>query len=340
MPTALLLAALLAAPPEGVGRPYELSWSAPEECPRIDSLTTQIDVLLGPDAAPPADGPVRATAKVRRGQGGYTLELLLDTSAAPRELEAPSCSELSEAAALIVAIAVNPDLVVEDASPPEPEPEPEPASEPTPEATPEPPTPDPTEPGPSPHLRTGSADAAARDPGGLPVGLHVRADAGLVWNVLPGAAGQVGLALGVHQHFWRAEARVSYGLPRVVEPRGTPAVGGRFQLLAGHLRGCGVPDVGPLEFPLCAGVQAGGMLGVGRGTIEPVSASAPWAAVEVGPGIAWIPRRTRGRLALIGGVDVLIPITRPAFDTEASGIVHRAGSAGLTGQLGIEFRSR
>src|SRR5690606_28838230 len=100
-------------------------------------------------------------------------------------------------------------------------------------------------------------------------------------------------------------------------------------------RGCGVPHVGRVEFPICAGIEAGALRGAGTGTTpNPGQATLPWAAALVGHGLRWA---VRERLALGLDVELLVPFVRGGF-TIAGAEVSRFAAAGLRGFAALELR--
>lgn len=100
------------AQPQHTGASLELAWDAPEACDARTQTLEYVERLVGS----PLDGTaglVRAHAKVTpRGPGGWQLELAISRSNGNRTrvLDAPTCQEISEAAAVILALALEPSL--------------------------------------------------------------------------------------------------------------------------------------------------------------------------------------------------------------------------------------
>lgn len=92
---------------------FRLSWSATDECPSDADVRQELQRLLGASAASPG-GRVDASARVSAVKGGFELEIALgqDDQLRARRLTAPHCQELGHAAALIVALAVDPSLTI------------------------------------------------------------------------------------------------------------------------------------------------------------------------------------------------------------------------------------
>ena len=91
-----------------LGRPalaaVPLAWEAPAECPAEPQVQAWVDALVDPQAEGQAEGVVAGAA------GGYRLTLVITTAAgrSERALEAPQCDPLARAAAVVVAVAVDP----------------------------------------------------------------------------------------------------------------------------------------------------------------------------------------------------------------------------------------
>lgn len=97
-----------AAPASGL----ELRWEAPSECPDRAQLLAAIDATLGEvDAG--ERRPLRVRGRVRAEPSvGFVVRLELDDGrASTRELRGRSCRELTDAAALVIAMAIDPRLL-------------------------------------------------------------------------------------------------------------------------------------------------------------------------------------------------------------------------------------
>src|SRR5262249_7336827 len=100
-----------AAPTFADPRPtVDLTWSGPEECPSGDEVLSSAGRLLSKfDSTEP---PLVAHGNVVTEPGGLRLEL--DTWPGDRlyrrTIHAPSCSQLADAAALILALLIDPGL--------------------------------------------------------------------------------------------------------------------------------------------------------------------------------------------------------------------------------------
>ncbi|MDC0717198.1 hypothetical protein [Nannocystis bainbridge] len=102
------LALVLALAPAG----FDLEWLAPEGCPGADAVVTATARLLGRPAEVDPSRRVRARAVVVREPRGFRLDLELQSGAGldRRSLRDRRCQVLADAAAKIVATAVDPSL--------------------------------------------------------------------------------------------------------------------------------------------------------------------------------------------------------------------------------------
>lgn len=316
MASAPLFATLLgiAAPQPG----YGLEWDAPPGCPGADDVRRAIDRSLGPGVV--SDGKTDARIRIISIESGYRMDLILaGPSAGERTLEASDCRDLADAAALIVAIAVDPNVLTRS---------PAPRVQPTSNAVPAPAE---TSPGPAPEdAPTGSevepdgAPPSSADPTGSAAPqaerrraqLSLRLAAGAGFALVPGVTGALELGVGLAGRAWRVDLGLNYWIPKRADAGSDADAGGRFQIAAASLRGCGVPQAGPVRFPLCAGLDVGTMIGRGTGQdVAARTAAQPWVAVRAGPAVRW---RVIPRLTLWLGGDVLVPLVRPRFHTDAT----------------------
>jgi hypothetical protein len=316
-----------------------LTWEAPAGCPDASAVRRALAGYLGEGPTAEAGAAVRAVARVTESSGGYRLELRTETASGvtTRETASSDCAVLVDATAVILAIAVDPATILgRGAAAPRPQAMPPQESPPAPVPPEEPVAPaEPTveREGDPPPSSGGVSDAAAAPPR---VRFAMRAGGGLDVGVLPGPTGGLRLAGAVFGRRWRAELRGDLWFPRtaIVED----GIGGRIGLWSLGGRGCGVLGVTrlALEFPLCAGIEAGVMRGdpVGERVANAETARRPWLAADGSAGLAWVPRRF---LALVVQAELVVPILRTGFrvgDLE----VHRAGPVAGRGLVGLEAR--
>jgi len=332
--------------------PVELEWTGEPDCARGHFAASLAAYLGGVQGAEPLRVEVRTQ---KRARWTLTLTLVGADGRSVRQLHGPSCASVSEAAAFITAVALDPSVLDRAGSPagsgtPEPPVEatmpadpgaplvppapPEPGApvapavlEPAAAALPSPP--EPAEigrvPEPAPAVR-----GRPRGPRGF-----VRVAGGLEALGMPKVGGQVQVAAGPLGRAWRVELRGSYRAPTSASTAENPAVGGRIGLWTVGAHGCGVLRPAVLEVPLCAGVEAGQAVGEGFGFADRQRSRLPWAAITVGGALAWAPRRW---LALWLGFELGVPLVRGSFGVGGLGIAHRIGAVSPRAALGIELR--
>ena len=294
-----------------------LAWSAPPGCPAAGDVLDRIAGLLG--ARQPGAPFVQLTATVTSVDGAYALQMRTETASgtSTHTLGSPDCEALADGAALVAAVAADP-LAVDrsfDAAPIEP------PSVPPDEVvvTRSPPLTDP----PRPRGRLRLARFA------------LRADGLLEYGMLPRPAFGPVVTVGLIGPLWRVEVGAVVLTPRVHFTDATRTVGAAFGSWGVRVRGCGVPVVAIVEFPLCAGFEGGQM------TARPLGSSsdnrddrrgfglfAAGAAVGISP---------RPFIALLAGVDGIVALTRPRFDAGGAQL-HQPQRAGVRASLGLELR--
>lgn len=295
----------------------ELDWRAPPDCVTPSELLTRVELLLGRPLQLDGDPNIDLRAEIVRDEAELLLHLeFRQPTAREREFRANSCAELLDAAAVVLAVMIDPLASLNELPPApsetEPEPEPKPPREPAPEPEPEP------KPNPP----------AVTQLGGL-----VRLGGGVLVPSLPGVAGGPTLALGLRRRALRVELVGAYWASQPARHTAMPELGARISLGTVATRVCGVPRVGPVEFPLCGAVELGGMRGVAFGTPDAVARALPWVAIQAGGAASFGFARM---LALWVGVDVVAPITRPGFSIDGLGSLHRTPALGFAAILGIE----
>lgn len=316
-----MLAATLAAP-------LELGWRAPEPCPDVTGARATIDALLDGHAPDPARR-VTADVVIEADAAGFLARVRITDGDAlgEREVVAPTCEEVADASALIVAMAIDPRLGGSDASSPD-VPQTLDTAVPLPDV--------PTTTGERPAVVAATPRIADDPPAVRPArprlrGL-VRASAGVGVGTVATATGVVAIGLGVAGPRWRAELDADVWTPR---RRVDAAIGVQVTGWSVGVRGCGSPLARRLEIPLCVGARAGAAHGLGRGDLVPHRQIAPWLSGTLGAGLwGWI----TPRFALALDVDAVIALTRPAFVVQPSGFVVRAPPAGVRAVFGPVLR--
>jgi hypothetical protein len=314
-----------------------LSWSTAPSCPDREAVLLRVGSLLG--SSPAASEPISAAGTITAvPSGGYSLELETTQLGQThrRTLAAPTCEELSDAGALIVALAVDPKLVVPASSNHDAQFEPSPsqssgsAKETSVTAPPGAPPPDPAPP-PTPPPPTPERPRSAATP------LELRASVGGFGDVgtLSRPAAGVNLSVGLARETLRLELLGAFLPPvrRVIAE--APERGGDMMLVAGGLRGCVTPLEAAFETSGCVGLEAGALLAESfNATARNSSGRSGWFAGRAGvtSRLALTPV-----LALALDLEALIPATRPKFLIEHTGVVHQPGVVAVRLAVGIEL---
>lgn len=350
-----------------------LEWSAPDRCPAASAVQERLTRTLAGSAADPRG--LRARASVSDDEEGVlTLVLELERDDGPvgrRTLRASDCDALATAAVLIVALAIDPEAKLEEPeeTPPAGSEVPEPSeggevplapdgSEASTSAAPGSSetetsashtsrtndiTAEATELEPRPRAAAreppASERAPARSPRPLRAGLRLGAGAGV--SVLADASALVSVAAATWGRAFRVELGATYWTPVEVRPAGSTA-GGRLQQWTIDARGCGLVRPGPLELPLCGGLDVGAVHGVGVGVTSPRQATSLRLAFTAGAALVWRPARWKQRVGPWIGADLLVALVRARFRaTPASpGLVHHTPPVGGRVAAGIEVRFR
>jgi hypothetical protein len=286
-------------------RSFALEWAAPAECPDAPSVETYVEEDVGAIAFGPT--VVRARGSVApNSDGRYTVELELDTGGAQpskRQLVGGSCEAVSQAAALLVALAIRAQAVPAAAQPSPPPPLPLPPKLPAPT-----------------HERPYLAAEVLTDLGSLPVptvGLSVA-----------GGATVAG---------FRFEPSVAYFAPQSGSVSGDATLGAHFWLGSATFRVCAPFPRSRLWLAPCLGGGADWIRATGFGarvprdpsTLDAIATAAAMGGLDISPVVSL-------RLEL----GAVLPLGRPRFQLEqadgATDVYQRAHLA-LRGAFGLEL---
>jgi hypothetical protein len=305
--TAPVAAPAAATPPGDTDPPVVLSWTAPEGCPGVEDLRAEVRRVAGPVPSP-AERP-QANAVVKRGPKDLwqlTLSTRAGALAGERRLTAVDCAELMRAAALVIALMINPSA----GAPIEPPPPPPPP------VIAEPPPPPPPAPPPGP--------------------ISAGADALVATGLLPGGAVPgIGLRLAWSRAFFRAELRGDGWAGRSVAGRVDGSAGGSFDLLDLGLGGCVIGRRGRrIEPGACIGAVVWRETGTGYGVTDPSVAVAWWTG---GFAEGDVRVRVTPRNAARVGIGAYLPFGRPTYTLGGIGAVWQPAAFGARGTLGWEL---
>ncbi len=217
--TALVL--LCAAHPRAAAAslPLELRWDAPDDCPRAAAFEAAVSRLVGSASSATVRAKVRIT---RDDTGNYTLALTteLNEISGERVLQGRVCQVLVDAAAVTVALILNPNIEIasEVDTPTEPK-----------AATPA---------QPADVKVVAPASQPAAQSKSTPIRWLGTGALGLTFGVFPRPIPDVSLGLGLASPKYSARFSASYSPPKDVYLAEPSNVGGRLWLLSLKLAGC------------------------------------------------------------------------------------------------------
>jgi hypothetical protein len=311
------VALLLAASPGSV----ELHWEAPPECPDAVDFEGRVSRYL--EGSKPREDPVRVEATIDREGDRWRLRLvtMVGDERQQRELDDSDCEGLTESAAVLAAIAVAPELAnVPDPSDRVPPPadsdsdsDSVAADATTPTIVPEPPAPPPP-----------AVHASLRAIGGASLG----------W-LPPGA--DAGIVLAVFWHWLRLEVSGVYAPRRQIRYADPEGSGADVSGWAVGARACGVlhPTIW-LDTPLCAGAEAGQVIGTAVALVDGRTEATTWAAAVVAPSLRFV---VHPRVALWVSPELLVTLARPGLTVAGDSTpIFEAAPAGGRFHGGIELR--
>ena len=287
----LLVVAATLATQSPQALPVELRWDAPASC--YDQGEAQATVRRwigeGEPSYPQQEPAARATVTVVPTPDGYTARLEIETTAdtSYRELAGPDCTTLSNAAALVVALAIDPIAAGEQYAVVLPESASQPVVATSSVASTR--TPSPTDARPdaiqpvattSP-VAPGAVEPVVRSATRRPWHLRgtARLSVGLGGGMLPRPGPVVRVGAGLVARGFRLESRASAWLPQRANVTAVP--GGAIELWIWTIgvRACAVPGAGKVTFPICVGVDGGSMRGKGSGLAGARTETRPAVAI-------------------------------------------------------------
>jgi hypothetical protein len=302
-----------------VAHELDLTWQAVPGCPSPADVEAQFARLLGGAARAPSGKRISASAVVRStSHHRWTLELatVLDGAVGRRNLLGDSCASVASAAALLLALMIDPAALERAAGPREPS-----ASQ-TPAA---PPPPAPKTP---PAVAVSAPARAPQAPRVL--GPFARLFAGADVGLLPSPAPAAGLALGVRVR--RVGLELSFRATGVRRLAANPEATGDFQLLVGGARACGELGGHAVVWRLCLGGELERLSGTGM--IDPVRSGT--ALMGAGTGGLCVAVPVSSRVALSLDLDAALRPYHPAFSDSGARIFRIPLASGFVA-LGLIF---
>jgi hypothetical protein len=334
--------------------PLVIEWNAPSGCPTRERVDRRVTELLGGE---PAAGAARLVARgtIEARETKFILELKLDRGGhtSTRKLESSACDTLTEAGALVIALAFDPDAVQAASTHPAATPSAPPASTPIPSASAPPllsssgppaataaPTFVPSIPPPTiPWTAPPPTDVAAKTRFGFGVGVDFVGDYGTLPGFSPGVRARAGLLVDTYRVEPLFEA-----FPSATETLPTNAkVGAEFSLLAGGLRLCRrlLPWFSRASSLVwltgCVDGEIGQISATGFGVDKAIAATALWGAAGA---------ELEGRLSPPGpigiatGIGLVVPFDPRPFvvETPARDVVFQSAPISLRLAAGLDAR--
>ncbi len=334
LPAVSAWALLLVASPIEIG-----AWDVPADCSSKAAFIEKVEAEAEAEASSHADEPPVMEAdvtveEVAAAHWRLQLRLRRDGRDDTRAFDATSCAAVVEAAAVVVALRLVQWRENESPALEEPLGLPDPEVRPSLIQPPDPPpalprtTPPATIP---PEVPPASPKERVSQLGGW-VGVHQ----GLALGVAPGVGGGFALDGGVTGRWWRAGIAVQAVPRRIQTHPGDPGIRGRFDLVTGESFGCGVPKVGPVEFPVCGRFAVTGVHAVGEGSVRSSDRVwGTWLGAGGSVGIAWYATE---RIAPALSAVALAPLEDWAFSVGGvPGALHQTGPVAFRAWLGLEI---
>ncbi|HEY6560638.1 MAG TPA: hypothetical protein VI072_25340 [Polyangiaceae bacterium] len=336
-----------AAPLEREASPRAvIDLEVPAGCPGEQDIAVELERLLAGSETPTE--PLAVRLRIRRSGARYqlSLETRIDGEPLRRELEATTCQDLKKPAALVLALAIDPEatsrvLEQERAASIEPSPYAERSYErdtAAPKAAAQQRvqlrTSAPSEPASDTPVRVDKPLSPSPSRAGA-LAFHAAASALFDVGALPSASVGPALAGGAAFRSWRFELRGFFLPPREATLEGEQDKGGDIKLAAGGLGVCYLPLHSRLELGGCVGAELGRISGTGRGVSEPKSGGATWLAAQAR---AFCGYRLSPNLAVVAAPELIRRIGDSGFEIAGLGVVHRPSSFGARFSAGAEIR--
>lgn len=306
-------------------RPTELTFEGPPQCDHAEGVREQIERLVGRPLreSEGADFEVNAEQTANSNWRATVRTILRDTSASPneREFKGKTCAEVSDAAAVAIAMTLEQHSQEAAAGAP---------------ATVEAPSKAPSE-AHAPN-RTPLAPAASRPNSGSAATKpsHWRARAALHGVIekgsLPSPSPGTELHLAVGAGNFQAALLGSMLAPQSI--RLADGKGGEFQLRLIGLLACGERSLGPMDGRACLGFEWGQLAAEGAGVRNPRIGNGTWRAARADLGVG---RGLGSALSITLRGALVAPLDRQAFVLDGDERVFRPSSFSVRGLLGVEL---
>ena len=324
---ALGAAGLLVSRSAQAGAPLatmRLSWirsQGAESCLDEKELASRVAARLGRAPFSP-DAPLELKGTIERAGEHFRVEIGVRDEAGSAvgrrviEADGPDCTPVGDAVVLAVALTIDPDARLEEASPEAPAPAPRTVAASPPSST--------------PAVPLLSALPHSRDTRGTPMAIDAVARAVLALGALPGPAPGAELVAFAGRGRLRGTLGVTFFPERSADdPR--IALGLTF-LTAGV---CYDPVAGRVaRLRLCSGVQVGAIHSVAK-AVNPINpGERAWLGAEFGPRCVW---KELAPLTLEIGVSAVVPFFRRDFRLVGEYPSYRQSQVGLMAAVGAGF---
>lgn len=303
-----------------------LRYNAPDTCPDDAQLVASVEHFLGQPLREAREQELSVNVAIQSGAQGFSAKLSFKSPRGIEErfAEDADCSKLAEAAALLVALAIDPDRVHAQQAAAE---VPEPPAEPEPEA-PEPPPP-------APPAKSEPCPAPPPPPKPARERYAVAGVSALVGvGVMPHVAPAVGVDFGAR--FGRAQVELvgSYWLTGTADVAGSNPATIEISLATLGVRGCGVLPVSDWSLLGCAQAQLGDMSGSGQLVDAARTRHALFADVQA----QVLARYTKLEPSPWAGLGLAWQVKRPAFGLAQQSVADapfRPSAVALLGYVGV-----
>lgn len=321
----VLFVIVVPGPTWAQARSIDLEWSAPPECPDASALEREVLRLLGDTAA---GETTRVRASIARHDHVFRLELWTarGEEEGTRTIEAASCDALVEAGALVIAISIDPEVLLrvaeEEPATPAPTTAPEVAGETEAAQT-----------APSPEPGTSEAGAPS-EPNAPDARFVARAHATLGVGPLPYPSPGGSIALGARISIVEIWAGAGFLMEQ-------STANARFGLAFGRLRGCLALALGSVvELAPCVAADAGALWGAGIDIAGARSGTSEWLALT--PALDarfWL----TDAIGISVSAELAIPILARRFTIEMIGrdpsVVFEPAPVAFLGGVGLIVRA-
>jgi hypothetical protein len=296
--------------PEHAGKhAVALHWVAPESCPDSQSILARVEGLVGQALSESATVPFTVEMRASRNDlSVWTLNISFRGGENPtsRTVTAATCDELADAAALFIALAIDPNLPLATRPTAGTAGDGEPAAAAPAAAQVTPPA------APGPRAETREAPGPKRELAPrAPLRIHVGALEAIWFQRLPGVAPGLVLTTGLSRYRWRISAELGF-YPKQHADAPTGRTGGDLWLASAELNLAYSLPQNRIELAPYLGFELELMHGVGTGQLRPEQGTTTIAAFSAGARLEYSVSRSWALLVRAKGS---APLNRPSFHT-------------------------